>query len=443
MPFEEDAPPRLRGPLRQAASWVATSLWIAPTAAAVVALLLATWLLEADPSVAWLPMDLDDAAAAQAGLTSIVTATVTAVSLVATGTIVALQLAAGQYSPRLLREVLDDPRVRGALAGLVGVVVYALVVVVQTTEDDPAPAAVALGVALGIVAIGLLVLFVHRITGRIRLETILEEVTDTALQAIAATYPRDGVSSDVEVPDHARPLHARRSGYVQTVSLDALADVAASHGVHLRLRLPVGEYLVRGTTAAWAWAGEGADGDADGTAEALEEAVDHALALGVDRTMEGDPAYGLRHLVDIALRAISPAVNDPTTAVQCVHNGTRILVELAERPLVDGRAERDGCTASLPRPDLADHLALAQAQVLQYGGGDARVVEALAQQLRDLAEATDADRDVLRACLDELQVDTGQRDLRPRDRALVDDALRRVEDALSGVVDDDEDVSAG
>lgn len=444
MPLLEDAPPRLRAPLRQVASLAATSLWVAPAIAAVIAVLLAVGLLVWDPRMEWLPLRLEEAAAAaRAGLSAVITATVAAVSLVGTGTIVALQLATGQYSPRLLRGVLKDPGIRWSLAGLVGVVVYTMLVLTQTSDVDPPAAAIGVGLLSGVMAVGLLVLFVHEVSDRMRLESILKDVTDQAMAAVGDTYPDDSEATDTAVPDGATCLPAGRSGYVQSVSWDVIARAAAEHRVHVRLRLPVGEFLVRGTTAAWTWPAEDADGPLpDGAEDALTTAVDHALAMGVDRTIRSDPAYGLRHLVDIGLRGVSPSVNDPTTTIQCIANATRVLVRLAQRPLHAGVTTRDGCRVVLPRPDLGDHLTLAQSQLLQYGGHDVRVVEALAQQLRDLGEATPADHGLLREHLQRLRADAVDRDHRPHDRELLESALAHVEEVLSGTADE-EDPSAG
>lgn len=440
MTLLDDVPPRLRAPLRQVTSLAATSLWIAPAIATVVAIALAVVLLVWDPTTAWLPLQLEEAAvSARAGLSAVITATVAAVSLVGTGTIVALQLATGQYSPRLLRGVLKDPGIRWSLAGLVGVVVYAILVLTQTSDVDPPAAAIGVGLLSGVVAVGLLVLFVHEVSDRMRLESILKDVTDQAMAAVGATYPDDAEATDTSVPDGATCLPATRSGYLQSVSWDVIARAAADHGVHVRLRLPVGEFLVRGTTAAWTWSTDDVHHTVpDGAVAALVDAVDRALALGIDRTIRSDPAYGLRHLVDIGLRGVSPSVNDPTTTIQCIANATPVLVLLAQRPLHAGVTTRDGSRVVLPRPDLADHLTLAQSQLLQYGGHDVRVVEALAQQLRDLAEATPADHAVLREHLQRLRADAEDRDHRPHDRDLLESALAHVDEVLSGTADDQE-----
>lgn len=440
----ERLPARMQAPLRQVLSLTATSLWLAPLVAGVFAALLAIVLLVTDPAGSVVPFALKDAESSRAALTAILSATIAATSLVITGTIIALQLATGQYSPRLLRGVLTDRGVRWPLGALVGTVVYVLIVISQTGGPTIPGTAAAVGLLLGVGVIGILVFFVHHIVQRLRLETIVGDVTQRTLAAIDETHPldddRDG---STDVPDGAVSIPAQRSGYLQAASLDALAKTAATHRVHLRMRQRVGDFLVTGTTAAWAWSSDGDTADLD--FDDLAEQVDGALAFGVDRTLEGDPAYGLRHLVDIGLRALSTGVNDPTTAVQTIHHATRLLVRLASRPITDGVAERDGYRAVLPRPDLAAHLELAQAQLLQYGGGDARVVEALAAQLRDVLEAgTRPDRhDLVRDQFAALRDRVGVHDHSQRDADLIRTAFDGVERLLSGDTTDDGESSAG
>lgn len=453
----EQLPSRLRAPLRRLGALTATSLWVAPLVASLVAASVALLLARFDPGGAAVPIALVEVEAARAAIAAILGATIAATSLVVTGTIVALQLATGQYSPRLLRGVLTDRGIRWSLGGLVGTVVYLLVLLSRTGGEQLPRTGMAVALLLGVGVIALLVYFVHHIIQRLRLETIIGDVTKRTLAAVEATHPLDGHGEleDAEVPDAAVSVIALRSGYVQTASLQGLAKAAASHGVNLRLRPRVGDFLVGGTTAAWAWPAQetddqhGEDGATHGPhgedAEHLAKRVDRSLTLGVDRTLEGDPAYGLRHLVDIGLRAVSPGINDPTTAVQTIHHATRILVALASRRVHHGVADRDGCRAVLPRPDLAAYLELAQAQLLQYGGGDPRVVEALAAQLRDVQEGgTRAQRTALvRRHLERLQTDVQRRDHHPDDLDLLQTALDRVERRLTDDAPDDEESSAG
>lgn len=432
-------PPRLRAPVRRLAELLATSLWVAPLVAGIAALVLAVVLLRTTPFQDSMPLEFQDPDAVRAALTAILSATIAATSLAVTGTIIALQLATGQYSPRLLRGVLTDGGVRWTLAAFVATVVYVLAVITSLSDEDLPQVAVGVGHLLGVVVIALLVFFVHHIVQRLRLETIIGDVTRRTLAAVAHTHPVDHDARAVpDVPEHAQPLPAMNSGYLQATSLDALAQVAAGAGAHLRIRVRIGDYLTQGTTAAWAWRDDGGE-VAD--AEVLTERLNESLVLGVDRTIDGDPAYGVRHLVDIGLRAVSPGINDPTTAVQAIDHTTTVLVALASRTVAAGVAEHDGYRATLPKPDFGQILELAQAQLLLYGGDDPRVVDALATQLRDVLEAGSSEdrRQPVRARLERLREDVQRRDHAGDARELLDTSLGRVEQLLTTGEDTDSD----
>ena len=437
-------PPRLQAPVRRVAEKVATSLWAAPLAAGLAALVIALVLLRTTPMQGTMPLEFQDADAVRSALTAILSATIAATSLAVTGTIIALQLATGQYSPRLLRGVLTDGGVRWTLAMFVATVVYVLVVITGVSDQAMPQAAVGVGHLLGVAVIALLVYFVHHIVQRLRLETIIGDVTRRTLAAVENTHPLDHDDRAVpDVPDHAQPLPATDSGYLQATSLEALAAVAANAEVHLRIRVRIGDYLTKGTTAAWAWRDDGGEVP---DLERLTAKCNESLVLGVDRTIDGDPAYGVRHLVDVGLRAVSPGVNDPTTAVQAIDHTTTVLVALASRTVAAGVVEHDGFVTTLPKPDFGQILELAQTQLLLYGGGDPRVVDALATQLRDVLEAgTSGDRQrPVRGRLEELRADVERRDHAGSARELLDASLGRVEQLLTTGEDaDSEPAPAG
>lgn len=442
---------RLRAPLARLSTLAAGSLWLGPALAVVVAVVAAAVLLGlgegTQRTLFGIDLHVRTPGAAREVLGSIVQATIAATSLVFTGTVVALQLATGQYSPRLLRDVLTDRGIQVVLSGLVGTVIYTLVVLRQIPDDGAVPGpATLMAFVLGLTVVGLLVYFLQHLIELLRLETVVGRVTSRTLDVLDQVHAPDADDpSDPAVPDDALAVPARRSGHVQAIGLEALADAAAEVAVHLRVRPAVGGFLVAGTTAAWAWPTDPeAEQPTDEVLESLATRVDEALALGVDRTADADVGYGLRHLVDIALRGVSPGVNDPTTAVQCVHQMTRILVPLASRRLHQRVAHAGDSTVVVEQPGLEAYLDLAQAQILHYGGQDPRVVEALADQLRDVAEAgTDPERiDAVRARLDLLREDATRRDRTSGDAQAMEVAWARVEDALQGRADDDE-ASAG
>jgi uncharacterized membrane protein len=439
---------RLRAPLARLRTIANGSLWLGPAFAVVVAVAAAALLLELGEgrqrTLLGLDLFVETPGAAREALGSIVSATIAATSLVFTGTVVALQLATGQYSPRLLRDVLTDRGIQVVLSGLAGTVVYALVVLRQVPDEGVVPSwATLVAFLLGLGVVGILVYFLQHLIQLLRLETVVGRVTGETLAVLEHVHPPDADDpSDPDVPDGAVAIPARRSGHVQAIGLQALADAATAADVHLRVREGVGAFVVAGTTAAWAW-----PTDADAPQEPDEDAVrrltdrvDEALALGVDRTITADVSYGMRHLVDIALRGVSPGVNDPTTAVQCIHQLTRVLVALSSRPLHQRVARSGDSVVVVPQPDLPAYLDLAQAQVLHYGGGDARVIEALAGQLRDVVEAGTGHGRVsaVRARLDLLREDAARRDHTSGDARTVDAALERVEAVLQGRTDEDE-----
>ena len=153
-----------------------------------------------------------------------------------------------------------------------------------------------------------------------------------------------------EAPAWAMPVASRRSGYVQAVRSRALLPHAARHGVCLRLRPRVGEHMVAGTTLAWIW--RASPGDPAPDPQAFARVLDTGVRIGFERTLEQDAAFGIRQLVDVACKALSPAVNDPYTAVQAVDHLSVIFCALARRPL-GNHVARDGLRARSDRPGPA------------------------------------------------------------------------------------------
>ena len=137
----------------------------------------------------------------------------------------------------------------------------------------------------------------------------------------------------------AVPVMSRRSGYVQAARPGVLLPHAARHGVCLRLRPRVGEHVVAGTVLAWIWRASAGDPAPD--PQAFSRVLDAGVRIGFERTLEQDAAFGIRQLVDVACKALSPAVNDPYTAVQAVDHLLVIFCALAGRPLGHSLACRE------------------------------------------------------------------------------------------------------
>ena len=258
---------------------------------------------------------------------------VTVIALLLGLAVVALPLSSTQFSPRLLRNFLRDRPNQAVLSVFVGTFAYAAgglfdVGVSAGERVDAFPRlAVTVAVALLFLSLALLVYFADHLAHSIQVDHIMRVVERTTLPVIrdlpaAGTLPA--------VPERAITIPAQASGYVQVVHVEQLLATAVTQQVNVRLRVRVGEHVVAGSILAWVWpASPEATAPA---ADSLVKRLDAAVRIGFERTLEQDPALGLRQLVDPACKALSPAVNDPYTAVQAVEHLTVLIAALAARP---------------------------------------------------------------------------------------------------------------
>jgi uncharacterized membrane protein len=381
-----------------------------------------------------------DASTASSVLQTVATAAMTAASLSFSLTVVALQLASQQFSPRLLRGFARDRVIQLTMGLLVSAFVVSLTTLRGLEPERPLPVlAVLLSLGLGLASAGVLLVFIGHLIRALRVDTMMAAVHQDTRRSILAGYPlRD---QDVERPGPELPgpaggtlVPARRSGFVRSVQREPLVALARRHGVFLRLGLRPGDAVVAGAPVASVWSDGGGSVDAEALADELGRAVD----LGPERTEEQDAGFGFRQLVDIAIKAISPAVNDPTTAAEALGYCADLLVLLQGRHLgAHVERDEDGTPrAVLPDRDHRYYLDLACAQVRRFGRGEPAVLTALLRLLRDCAvSARDADQ---RAALEhQLQLVLAQAsdDLLDDDAAAVHDLARRVRLALDGDVD--------
>lgn len=382
------------------------SLWLIPMVTVVVAATTAPLLAMLEPLPSWLPPELVFAGTpdgARAILSQLAGATITVIGLVFSLTVIALQMAASQFTPRLLRTFLRDRSVQIVMSGMVGSAVYSVGVLrLVRSEGDGVEAfvprlAVTVALLLSFVAVGLLLYFVHHVTQHLRVDVVMNEIVAYTARQLAAVPGDRGTIPDRLAPDPpsgAVPVWARRDGYLQLVDVKRLADAARQAGVRLRMRPTLGDWVTQGTTLAWAWGDDGEVGPGD--REQLATLVHRHVHLGVDRTESTDLAFGLRQLQDVATRALSPGVNDPTTAGLAVTQMSAVLCRYAGHPLGDEVFEDDDgeLRAAAPRPGFAALLELAVGGARRYGSTDPEVLAALLTLLIDLAEhvADSADR---------------------------------------------------
>lgn len=413
------------------------SLWLLPaigTVAAIVAGTLLPRVRVSEDSTLDAVLFPGGPDAAQAMLQAVATSVITVTTLVFTLTVVALQLASTQFSPRLLRTFLRLPANQFVLSTFIATFVYCLAVLrwVRVTEPIFLPKlAVSIAFVLVLLSVAALVFFLSHITTEIRISTLMWRVENDTVDTVERVHP-DPYAADVPAahlpprPVHAVPLPAHRSGIVQAVAAESLRQIGSDHGVMLVLACRVGDRLVREGTVAWAWSPDGTFKESLG---ALTDAVAQAVTIGYERTMQQDISYGVRQLTDVAVKAMSPGVNDPTTAVDAVGHLTAVLTVLARRrlePLVVTEGEDVGF--ALDRPSFDDYLGMAVSQIRRYGAREPDVLLALLDLCREVIETALDPRHV--AAVREqvrLIVAAGRRSLEePKDVERVEDAAEVV-----------------
>jgi uncharacterized membrane protein len=383
--------------------------------------------------------------AARTVLSVIAGSLITVTSLTFSLTVVTLQLASSQFSPRLLRTFTRDRVVHATLALLLATFTYALAVLrtVRASLDSPSAfvpqMSVSLAFLLGLASVLGLVIFLAHLARQLRVESLLKDVhaeTSAVMDKLLtgpAAEQNDLVSSTA--PPSATPLRARRSGFLTSTDERALLVAAADADAVVSIdRLP-GDFLVAGTPLGLTWRSGGAVFDESAVAD-VEKRVSRAVRTGFERTAAEDIAFGLRQLVDVAVKALSPGINDPTTAVHALGHVSALLCEAAGRDLGPRlvRDDQKRVRVVLRRPDLRTLLDLALTQPRRYGAGDPEVLARLLLLLRELAWSTSRPehRRLIGEHVDILADVAERQDFCAPERLRLQEEVRHVRKALDG-----------
>ena len=384
-----------------------TQLWPLPAAAVVVALAAGVVLPRLDarlddalPDAVTAYLFGGGAEAARSALVAVTGSLITVTALTFSLTVVTLQLASTAFSPRLLRTFMSDRVVVGTLALFLATFVYALTVLrlVRTnTVGQPEfvpQLSVTVAYALAVISVLALVGFLSHLVRAIRVETILRNVHLEASETVQANLPPrdqpDPQGLPPHVPADAVELMADSSGFLTSIDQEALLDAATNADASISIDREPGSSLVAGTPVGRLWSREAGNPLRAQRLAQLQDAAAKALDTEFERTAAQDIGYGLRLLTDVAVKALSPGVNDPTTAVHALGHISALLCELAahdpgQRVLTD---EQGRVLVVLTGPDLGDLLDLAVAQPRRYGAADPAVLARLFTLLRELAWST-------------------------------------------------------
>lgn len=372
------------------------SLWVVPLLFVLGAVALALVMHQVDqatsegtrPSFAF----VGEASGAQQVLSTIASSTMAFTGLVFSITVVALQLATQQFSPRVMRTFFRDTGTKVCLGVFVATFVYALLVLrtvrppVDGTSGFIPGLSITVAFGLALTSLGTFVFYVNHITHSIRVVSIIEHVAAETRRAIRATRPEQEPFDTGDEPGRQPDVvlcfdHA--PGYLLGVDEDDLVRLAVDHHCVLRLLPTVGDYLPSGVPVFGVWA----DDPTSGSPTVTFDAVGRYLGVGWERTMRQDLAFGFRQLVDVAEKALSPAINDPTTAVQCLDRIHDLLRRIAVRPTPSGCLHGPDRRVRLVVPVVQwdELVALALDEIRQYGHSSIQVHMRLRSLIDDLS----------------------------------------------------------
>ena len=342
--------------IKQLYSNLRSSFWFAPSVIVAYSIALAIILVEADSAVSdqWLAQWPRLFGAGPAGardmLSTIAGSMMTIMGVTFSMTLVALTLASSQYTSRILRNFMRSHVTQYTLGVFAGIFSYCLIVlrtIRGSGEVEFVPGlAVFFAFVLALGSVGVLIVFIHHIASSIQASSIIASVAKESIAVIDRLFPEkigQGQDED-EDKDQVlltlekktwRTVPAKVSGYIQSVNNDALLRLARDRKTVLRMEHGIGDYVVEETGLA---------------SLALEDPLDQETIAALNssynisshRTVEQDPAFGVRQIVDIALKALSPGVNDTSTAVMCIDYLAAILARLTSRQLPSSRRYEEG-----------------------------------------------------------------------------------------------------
>jgi uncharacterized membrane protein len=363
---------------------VARRVWPIPLVFAVFAVGLAQF-------VAWLDRTYTPAAPVtfDSGSTLSTLSAIASGMLVFTGFVFsvitfAIQYEASTYTPRLLRTIANSTAMRVTLGVFIATFVYALLLLAQTEPDREYRYSVIVAVILVGVSVLFFLALMTEVADRARSGRTVGDVGRAGRRTIertcgAATDPSPAVPDEVRLEGTGRVVHQpdATGGVIQAMDVDGIVDLAAHHDVVIQLVTDVGSFVDSGAPLFRVYGGTDAFPDDDLLA---------SIATGEERTSEQDPRLSIRILVDIAIRALSPAINDPTTAVEALERIGDLLLMLSTRQLPDG-IHRDGSGVPRlvePTPTWDDYLTVALTEIRIYGVGSPFVVGAMRRILDSL-----------------------------------------------------------
>ena len=352
---------------------------------------------------------------ARSVLSLVASSMITVTGVVFSITIVALTLASQQFGPRLLRNFMKDRGNQIVLGTFLATFIYCILILpsIHTSESGPFVPyfSVNVGVLLTLLSLVVLIYFIHHIPALMQVSTVVDDVTRTllrtirefrpekwkedSLQKIAATEPDEELRK--RFLDEGKKIRSNFSGYLQAIDYEGLRHMALELDLQIWIRVQAGHFVIKNSPIALViQRGE--------NSEALREVFNDKLIFGIKRTETQDIEYAISELVEIALRALSPGINDPRTAVNCIDRLAEGIAELAARRIDVPRFEDETGTLRVLGQTQTFRSAVDEAynEIRQIARGNAAVCLRLLEVFREIGELAvrTADREVIRVHAD-------------------------------------------
>ncbi|MFJ3308743.1 DUF2254 domain-containing protein [Streptomyces sp. NPDC086549] len=371
--------------------YVGASLWIVPLLGLVLGVVLAQCAFAAQ-SASWVPTVWQYSATTASGvLAAIVGAMVGLLGFVVTIGVLVVQQATGTLSPRYMRLWYRDRLQKATLATFTGTFAFAFSLLRKIEPDSVPDLGVTLAGLAVAVSLVLLLVYLNRFTHNLRPVAIADlvrrmgqDVLGRRVTVVGASTPRDGEALPHDAP--VMVLRSEQGGAIQAFDVQGLRAAALRHDCVLVVTHRVGDFVPPGAVLIEVYGGTSAPGP---------RRLLGLVATGAERTIDQDPAFALRILVDIAIRALSPAVNDPTTAVQVLDHIEAFLYTVAGTELRRCHVladDRGRPRLAVPGRSWEDYLQLAVTEIREYGGGSLQICRRLRALLEGLHGTVTPDR---------------------------------------------------
>lgn len=422
-----------------------TGLWPIPLTMTLASLFLYSAMLEVEMSEDFLRrwhLHSGSGDDARNTLSTLVTAIITMSSVVFSITIVVLSNAANQFGTRLIRTYMADMRTKLTLGLLTMTIVYCLVGLRDVQQDMPASAvphiAVSTGWLLGVSCVLVLLYFLHFVSRSIMADRIIRRVSTELTEMVRKMPPlQESRTAADNAATHRKSfdephgiLRSREEGYIEAIRYERLLSLASKHRVRLRMESRAGAYMCKEGWLARVY-------PADALNEELAASIDQQVLIGPQRTPTQDLEFMVRHLVDIALRALSPGINDENTCLVVVDHLRGALSELARKQLPShAYCDDDGSLRVLGKGnDYAGVLAAALNQIREASGSHPAVIIEILRALARIAEHVlrSSQRDAL---LEQARLfkNAGLRTTQePYDRTAIEGAFSKAEQKLQAL----------